>query len=757
MEGAMVFVLLLSLGIPLVAFVLAAVILGRLRKLTGRIEDLERTAEALRQGQAAAAGPAPAPVPAPTWAPPAPAPAAPHRPLDASRLEQQIGGIWLQNVGSVLLLLGSFFLILWGYTQGRIGPEILVVAGVALGVVLAWRGDRIARTIRPLGHALLGVGLGVIYITLYVGHFRMNVFPGWIAFALLVLVSFATVDIGLRRAQPVIAALGVAGAFIPLLFWESTGLAFPMPVPAKLGYLAAGNAVVFTLTAIRGWSGLVLLSLVMTSLAWPMNLPPGVWGLPTQLGLSVLFTALGVAPVIRLARSPDPIRRVDLAVVALAPILLLVESLPFFAANKGSLSGGVLAGLGVLNLGAALWVDARRSERDLWRPLTAIGTLFVTAALERLLAKEDLALAWAVEGAILVWLGLGPRGGWFRLLGYLVSVCSVLRLLFASGSYDPASGGGIGIVNGLAIRDLLCIATFLVVSDRLARRREFLSEREPAAPTVWLVLVNALVMFWIGREAPYVARLLATPGAPPPFTPGTPGAPRYAPAAAPTWPLIGFAWLAQSSALILLASWRHARVQRLVGYGIAAVAFLVFYVSVMTESYWRPGDPPLLYPAGILLLASVALFVATARYLAGRRATLMADERRAPELATVAANVALLLDTAREAGHVANALTPGAALAPAAHDATAMLTAVIMSAAWVAQAAALFALGWLRRSAFLRWLAMGLVGLTVVKFVLFDLQRVDVFWRFVIALGVGAALLVVSFVYQRRARERTAS
>ncbi|HEX7078002.1 MAG TPA: DUF2339 domain-containing protein [Candidatus Eisenbacteria bacterium] len=753
MDRVVVIVLLLAFLIPITAFVLAAVVLGRLRGIAGRLEELERAV-----GAAASLAPTVAPPVAAAAPPPAaPQPAhAPHRPLDASRLEQQIGGIWLQNVGSVLLLVGSFFLILWGYTQGRIGPEILVVAGVALGVVLAWRGDRIARTIRPLGHALLGVGLGVVYITLYVGHFRMNVFPGWVAFALLALVSFMTVDIGLRRAQPVIAALGIAGAFVPLLFWERTGLAFRMSISAKLGYLAAGNAVVFALTAIRGWSGLVLLSLVMTSLAWPMNLPPGVWGLATQIALSALYTALGVAPVIRLARTPDPIHRVDLAVVALAPILLLVESLPFFAANRGTLSGGLLAGLGVLNLGAAVWVDARRSERDLWRPLTAIGTLFITAALERLLAKEDLALAWAVEGAILVWLGLGPRGGWLRLLGYLVSVSAVIRLLFVAGSYDPASGGGIGIVNGVAIRDLLCIATFLVVSDRIARRREFLSDRESAAPTVWLILVNALVTFWAGREAPYVARLLATPGAPPSFVPGAPGVPRLVPSAPPTGPLVAFAWLAQAGALLLLASWRRARIQRLVGYAIAAVGFLAFLVSV-TGTYWRQGDPPVLYPAGILFLASVALLLAMARYLAWRREALGPDERRAPEIVTVAANAALLLYTAHEAGHVANALTPGAALTPAANDATAMLTAVIMSAAWVAQAGALFASGWLRRSAFLRWLGMGLVGLTIVKFVVFDLQRVDVFWRFVIALGVGAALLLVSFIYQRRTRERAAS
>src|SRR6185436_12536757 len=215
---------------------------------------------------------APAPPPIPALAPalaamPAPSPG----PTNSDRLEQLIGGIWLQNVGSVLLLLGTFFLILWGYTQGKIGPEVLVAAGVALGVVLAWRGDRIAKTLRPWGHALLGVGLGVVYITIYLGHFRMGVLPEWVTFVLLALLSFLTVDIGLRREQAVIASLGVVGAFVPLLMAPVPGSGFHLASRELIGYFAVVNAVVFALTAARGWSGLVLMALAFTTITWGIH------------------------------------------------------------------------------------------------------------------------------------------------------------------------------------------------------------------------------------------------------------------------------------------------------------------------------------------------------------------------------------------------------------------------------------------------------------------------------------------------------
>lgn len=710
----------------------------------------------------------------------------------------------------------------------------------------------------------------------------MHVLPGWVTFALLSLLSFITVDIGLRRQQAVIASLGVAGAFLPLLMSSMSGPGFNLTPPAMLGYFAVVNAVVFILSTARGWSGLVLMALVLTSMTWVMHTKGIAWGFPIQLGLSALFMALGMAPVVRLARSPTPVRGVDLAVVAVAPMLLLVGTFSYFAARKGVSTGGLLAALGLVNLIAALWVDARRSERDLWRPLTAAATVFLAASLERLLANEYLSLAWCVEGAALVWLGIAPRAGWIRGLGYGLSSLALIRLMYMPTSYDPSAGGGIGIFNGTALRDLLCIAAFLAISDRIGRKRESLSESERHAPGIWLVAANALIMAWCYREAPYVARWIAGPGAAGSIA--SPGQPPIAPTfravdltvvvglawivhsaslvflapsrrapilrhfgyvvgvigcvplliavirghywrqgdlpvlypaglltlfcvaalvamaaflwsrrttlggnerrapeialvvanlalflwfaceaghiasaigsdAKLTYPVMALLWSGHAAVLVFLASARRMPILRYVGYLIGAITFLI---ATFDEPFWREGDLPVLYPAGLIALFCVAAFVAMAAFLWSRRSTLGENERRSPEIAMIAANVALLLWTAREAGHMAFAITPSATLTGSSGDSTAMLAAGITSAAWILQAGVLLAVGWVRDSAFLRWMGLGLVGLTLSKFVLFDLQRVDVFWRFVIALGVGAVLLVFSFIYQQRSRSEKA-
>jgi uncharacterized membrane protein len=740
---------------PIIGFIVVLRLRSDLNRFSERLDHLEEGLSQLRSTAAPVAPIAPvahtapaaatltpiAPTSAATPAivqPPAAMPTASPGPTESDRLEQLIGGIWLQNVGSVLLLLGTFFLILWGYTQGKIGAEVLVAAGVALGVVLAWRGDRIAQTLRPWGHALLGVGLGVVYITIYLGHFRMGVLPEWVTFVLLALLSFLTVDIGLRREQAVIASLGVVGAFVPLLMAPVPNSGFHLSSRDLIGYFAVVNAIVFALTAARGWSGLLLMALGLTTITWIIHTAGTTWGFPIQLGLSALYVAFGMAPVIRLVQTPIRVRGVDLAVVASAPMLLLVGSVSYFAATKGVTTGGLLAALGLVNLIVAVWVDSRRSERDLWRPLTAAATVFIAAALERLLANEYVSLAWCVEGAVLVWLGLAPRSGWIRGLGYGLSLLAALRILAVSATYDPVAGGGFGIINGTALRDLLCIVALLVVSDRIGRRRESLSDYEHSVPGIWVAAINALLMWWSYWEAPHIARWVAGPHL-------------------DSTHVLAFVWTLHTAALALLAAVRRAPILRHVGYAVGMAGILFFLMALIIEGrYWREGDIPVLYPAGILTLLCVLGFVGMASFLWSRRGSLASGERRAPEAAVIVANIAMLLWTAREAGHVAYAIAPGAALTPSARQSTAMLAAGITSAAWILQAGALLAIGWVRGSPFHRWTALALIGLTLSKFVLFDLQRIDVFWRFVIALGVGAVLLLFSFVYQRRNRSARA-
>jgi uncharacterized membrane protein len=79
----------------------------------------------------------------------------------------------------------------------------------------------------------------------------------------------------------------------------------------------------------------------------------------------------------------------------------------------------------------------------------------------------------------------------------------------------------------------------------------------------------------------------------------------------------------------------------------------------------------------------------------------------------------------------------------------ATVRAFTYSAVWMLYGSALMLIGFWKRSAFLRWQAIVLLALTVVKVFLFDIGTLQRGYRIVAFIVLGAILLAVSFFYQR--------
>ncbi len=71
------------------------------------------------------------------------------------------------------------------------------------------------------------------------------------------------------------------------------------------------------------------------------------------------------------------------------------------------------------------------------------------------------------------------------------------------------------------------------------------------------------------------------------------------------------------------------------------------------------------------------------------------------------------------------------------------------SALWMSYGAMLMAIGFWRRSAFVRWQALALIAFTIGKVFLYDVSELDRGYRIVSFIVLGVLLLAISFVYQR--------
>ena len=79
------------------------------------------------------------------------------------------------------------------------------------------------------------------------------------------------------------------------------------------------------------------------------------------------------------------------------------------------------------------------------------------------------------------------------------------------------------------------------------------------------------------------------------------------------------------------------------------------------------------------------------------------------------------------------------------------------SSAWLVFAIALLAIGFLLRSQPARYAALAVMALTIAKVFLFDTANLTGIYRALSAIGLGAVLIGVGFVYQRLLYPRAAS
>jgi len=71
------------------------------------------------------------------------------------------------------------------------------------------------------------------------------------------------------------------------------------------------------------------------------------------------------------------------------------------------------------------------------------------------------------------------------------------------------------------------------------------------------------------------------------------------------------------------------------------------------------------------------------------------------------------------------------------------------SAIWLVYGAALMAIGFWKRSAFVRWQSLVLIAVTIVKVFVYDVSALEKGYRILSFIALGAVLLAISFIYQR--------
>ncbi len=206
---------------------------------------------------------------------------------------------------------------------------------------------------------------------------------------------------------------------------------------------------------------------------------------------------------------------------------------------------------------------------------------------------------------------------------------------------------------------------------------------------------------------------------------------------------ITMGWLVESAALLYVA--QRLQHEYLKFFGIVA---LVFGLLRLLAEDWARQPILFLNWRFATFLAAIAVLAVVAY---GARRSTRAEERLGGLVAAVFSNVFALIALFHE---VQDFFQPEITQkwteqAYAAARSVETIRGFTHSAIWMLYGATLMFLGFRRGSAFLRWQAIVLLGITIIKVFLFDTSALDLGFRILSFIGLGVVLLGVSFLYQR--------
>lgn len=604
--------------------------------------------------------------------------------------------------GVLVLVLGVAFFVKYAFDRHWISETLRVAAGTLVGAVIWIGGIGLARRGYQLyGRMVAGGGLAILYLSAYAAGALYGLVPPGAALAWMAALSAITVVTADRQDSIGLATMAIALAFLaPFLVASKQDQHLVL-----FAYDATLVAATFLLVRRHDW---LLLGPVTFWLAWTTF---GAWSTTSYrpgyfASTEAYLTVIGALFLLILKehqRSRHPLAKLACGVLAAGPLVYHFASVAVLFEHSLPL----LVYFIVFNaLGVALLRD---------RPWLRL-------------------LLWVISAApFLVWVESHDKPFWYVAVMsvavglYALHLIGQLRALDAAaeptlpemvlfhlnglglfGWMYPSVYAGAGSTASLAIG----LAAWNGVIAELSRRR---GAAGPVPHALALAFTFGAIAVALGLSGPWITVAWAAEGA------------------AVIW--VGLS-LRRSALryggmfLLVLATGRLVVLQ----FGETLVSFALLLNPRMAAGGFIVG----------LLYGSAALHH---RY----RDSLGASARPATAGFVAAANiltVALLTADIYSFWEVREVR--------AEQFTASFAREVSISVTWAAYGMGLIVLGFRQRSAVLRYLALGLLGITVVKLFAVDLLALDGVYRIIGFIVLGLVLLAASFLYQSRRRTTAA-
>ena len=354
-----------------------------------------------------------------------------------SDLEKMVGGRWLTWIGATSMLVAIAFFIPWAWKYFQTPEWFKVIALHASSIGVLFFGLWLCRRQYVMvSHAVIGIGLFAWYGTALAALRTFDVYTrlfGEAKYAFTALectvITAVAIVLAVRHHSKGIILIGALGGYLNPILTSSGDANYEV----FFVYLAFLNVGLVIPAILRKWNFLKLIALVATAIMF-LGRVIGV-GVPDSAAWTIEWLAILHAAIFFLAVTLPPIfwhqrsRTVDLMTLVGASTGFMALTWTLFHSFAEACMGLVAGGMAIMHL---VFFSVSQSRADAYdrmpRTQLALSLFFFTLIAPLQLENLNyLSVAWAVEGLVLMGIGMFYRDRQFLVSSVLVYVLSAYR------------------------------------------------------------------------------------------------------------------------------------------------------------------------------------------------------------------------------------------------------------------------------------------------------------------------------------------
>ncbi len=345
-------------------------------------------------------------------------------------LEKFVGENLINKIGILILVLGISFFVKYAIDKDWINEPARVGIGILAGSLVMAIAHKLKKNFAAFSSVLVAGAISIFYFTIAIAFHEYQLFSQSVAFAIMVVITAFSVLVSVSYNRQELAVLSLIGGFV-VPFMVSTGSGNYIVL---FSYIAVLNVGILAISYFKKWKIVTILAFIFTSVLFASWYTTELYDnklphLGALLFATLFYFIFSIVVVLNNLRNKGVFSVIEY-------MILVANTFLFFGLGLGIIHNWGINFKGMFTLLLALYnlvyaiILYRKFGLDKNAIYLLIGLVltFVTLTIPIQFEGNQITLFWAAEAVLLFWLSQKSKINSFKIGAIIVQFLTILSL-----------------------------------------------------------------------------------------------------------------------------------------------------------------------------------------------------------------------------------------------------------------------------------------------------------------------------------------